>query len=47
MEQLTILAGQAGVDALPIVQGQLPADIARRAIQAAKFVPGANWWIFS
>jgi signal recognition particle subunit SRP54 len=37
MEQLTILAGQAGVDALPIVQGQLPADIARRAIQAAKF----------
>jgi signal recognition particle subunit SRP54 len=37
MEQLTILAGQAGVDALPIVHGQLPADIARRAIQAAKF----------
>ena len=37
MEQLTILAGQAGVDALPIVQGQLPADIARRAMQAAKF----------
>jgi signal recognition particle subunit SRP54 len=37
MEQLSILSGQAGVDALPIVQGQLPADIARRAIQAAKF----------
>ncbi len=37
MEQLTILAGQAGVDALPIVTGQLPADIARRAMQAAKF----------
>ena len=37
MEQLTILAGQAGVDALPIVQGQLAPDIARRAIQAAKF----------
>lgn len=37
MEQLSILAGQAGVDALPIVQGQLPADIARRAMQAAKF----------
>jgi signal recognition particle subunit SRP54 len=37
MEQLKILAGQVGVDALPIVQGQLPADIARRAIQAAKF----------
>jgi signal recognition particle subunit SRP54 len=37
MEQLSILAGQAGVDALPIVTGQLPADIARRALQAAKF----------
>ncbi len=38
MEQLAILAGQAGdgVTALPIVKGQLPADIARRAIQAAK-----------
>lgn len=37
MEQLTILAGQAGVDALPIVPGQLPADICRRALQAARF----------
>lgn len=37
MEQLKVLAGQAGVDALPIVEGQLPPDIARRAIQAAKF----------
>ena len=37
MEQLRVLAGQAGVDALPIVEGQLPPDIARRAIQAAKF----------
>jgi len=37
MEQLKILADQVGVDALPIVVGQLPADIARRAIQAAKF----------
>jgi signal recognition particle subunit SRP54 len=36
MEQLRVLAGQAGVDALPIVEGQLPPDIARRAIQAAK-----------
>ncbi|MEL6753976.1 MAG: signal recognition particle receptor subunit alpha, partial [Pseudomonadota bacterium] len=38
MEQLAILADQAGegVTALPIMQGQLPADIARRAIQAAK-----------
>jgi signal recognition particle subunit SRP54 len=37
MEQLRILAQQVGVDALPIVDGQLPPDIARRAIQAAKF----------
>jgi len=37
MEQLKILAEQAGVEALPIVAGQLPADIARRALQAAKF----------
>ena len=37
MEQLKILADQVGVDALPIVVGQLPADIARRALQAAKF----------
>ncbi|MEO0816889.1 MAG: signal recognition particle protein [Pseudomonadota bacterium] len=38
MEQLAILADQAGdgVTALPIVQGQLPPDIAKRAIQAAK-----------
>ncbi|MDP3738797.1 MAG: signal recognition particle protein [Hyphomonadaceae bacterium] len=36
MEQLRVLAGQAGVDALPIVEGQLPPDIARRALQAAK-----------
>ncbi|HEX5776850.1 MAG TPA: signal recognition particle protein, partial [Caulobacteraceae bacterium] len=37
MEQLKVLAGQAGVDALPIIEGQLAPDIARRAIQAAKF----------
>lgn len=38
MEQLAILADQAGdgVTALPIVKGQLPADIARRALQAAR-----------
>jgi signal recognition particle subunit SRP54 len=38
MEQLAILAGQAGetVSSLPIIAGQLPADIARRALQAAK-----------
>ncbi|MEO1101005.1 MAG: signal recognition particle protein [Pseudomonadota bacterium] len=38
MEQLAILADQLGenVTALPIVSGQLPADIARRAMQAAK-----------
>ncbi|MEQ9505540.1 MAG: signal recognition particle protein [Hyphomonas sp.] len=38
MEQLAILADQAGpnVTSLPIIAGQLPADIARRAVQAAK-----------
>ncbi|MFN4183140.1 MAG: signal recognition particle protein [Hyphomonas sp.] len=38
MEQLAILAKQAGetVSSLPIIPGQLPADIARRALQAAK-----------
>jgi signal recognition particle subunit SRP54 len=36
MEQLKVLAGQVGVDALPIIEGQLAPDIARRAIQAAK-----------
>ena len=38
MEQLAILADQAGegVTSLPIVEGQLPADIARRAVNAAK-----------
>ncbi len=36
MEQLKVLAGQAGVDALPIIEGQLPPDIAKRAMNAAK-----------
>lgn len=36
MEQLALLAQQVGVDSLPIVQGQLPVDIAKRALQAAK-----------
>jgi len=38
MEQLAILADQCGpnVSSLPIIQGQLPADIARRALTAAK-----------
>ena len=38
MEQLAVLAQQAGplVSSLPIIPGQLPADIARRAIQAAR-----------
>ena len=38
MEQLAILAKQVGgsVTSLPIVEGQLPAEIARRALQAAK-----------
>ena len=38
MEQLAVLAQQSGplVTSLPIIPGQLPADIARRAIQAAR-----------
>jgi signal recognition particle subunit SRP54 len=36
MEQLAVLGKQAGVDTLPILPGQAPADIARRAISAAK-----------
>ncbi len=38
MEQLAILAEQCGenVSSLPIIQGQLPEEIARRAMQAAK-----------
>ena len=36
MEQLAILGKEAGVDTLPIIVGQAPADIARRALSAAK-----------
>ena len=36
MEQLAVLGKSIGVDVLPIVQGQPPADITRRALQAAK-----------
>jgi signal recognition particle subunit SRP54 len=36
MEQLAILAGQAGVESLPIVPGQAAPDIARRALSAAR-----------
>ncbi len=35
-EQLKVLGEQTGVATLPIVAGQSPADIARRALQAAK-----------
>ncbi len=36
MDQLAVLAEQVGVSSLPIVKGQLPVDIAKRALQAAK-----------
>ncbi|WP_374472053.1 signal recognition particle protein [Phenylobacterium sp.] len=36
MEQLALLAKQAGVDSLPIVAGQAAPDIAKRAMSAAK-----------
>jgi len=35
-EQLAVLGTQAGVATLPIVQGQQPVDIARRALNAAR-----------
>src|SRR5438309_3718375 len=35
-EQLAILGRQANVDTLPIVAGQQPVDIAKRALQSAK-----------
>ena len=35
-EQLAVLGRQANVDTLPVVAGQKPVDIARRAIQAAR-----------
>jgi signal recognition particle subunit SRP54 len=35
-EQLAILGRQANVDTLPVVAGQQPVDIAKRAVQAAK-----------
>lgn len=35
-EQLAILGEQAGVKTLPIIQGQTPTDIARRAMEAAR-----------
>src|SRR5687767_1453213 len=35
-EQLAVLGRQANVDTLPVVAGQQPVEIARRAIQAAK-----------
>src|ERR1700760_1235139 len=35
-EQLAVLGTQAEVQTLPIVQGQQPVDIARRAVQVAK-----------
>ena len=36
MEQLAVLGRQVGVDTLPIVAGQSPVQIARRAIEAAR-----------
>jgi signal recognition particle subunit SRP54 len=36
MEQLAVLGKQVSVDTLPIVSGQTPTQIARRAIEAAK-----------
>lgn len=35
-QQLAILAQQAGVAALPVIDGQMPVDIAKRAVQTAR-----------
>lgn len=35
-EQIKVLGEQAGIDTLPIIAGQMPADIARRALNAAR-----------
>ncbi|MEL7707490.1 signal recognition particle protein [Citromicrobium bathyomarinum] len=35
-EQLAVLGEQAGVDTLPIVEGQQPVEIAKRALESAK-----------
>ena len=35
-EQLRVLGEQAGVDTLPIIAGQMPVEIARRALSAAR-----------
>jgi len=36
MEQLAVLGRDAGIDTLPVVAGQTPAQIARRALEAAR-----------
>jgi len=36
MEQLAVLGRDAQIDTLPVVEGQMPAQIAKRAIEAAK-----------
>ncbi|MDP2411336.1 MAG: signal recognition particle protein [Pseudolabrys sp.] len=36
MEQLAVLGREAGIDTLPVVAGQMPPQIARRAIEAAR-----------
>src|SRR5690606_36255052 len=35
-EQLKVLGEQTGIATLPIIAGQMPVDIARRAVQSAK-----------
>jgi signal recognition particle subunit SRP54 len=36
MEQLAVLGRDAGIDTLPVVEGQMPSQIARRALEAGK-----------
>ena len=37
MEQLAVLGRNIGIDTLPVVEGQQPAQIARRALEAGRF----------
>ena len=36
MEQLAVLGRETGIDTLPVVEGQQPAQIARRALEAGR-----------
>ena len=45
MEQLAVLGREAEIDTLPVVAGQMPAQIAKRALEAA--ASAATTWCCS